>query len=236
LKIPPQRKKNQRKVQSQNKVQVQDQNQVKKVEAKRSVSSGDLQSIFEKLLEEERIEEAIQCKAFSSYCVELDEKKNEYDKAKNEDRLHDAIEIRNAMTKIQQSLEMLEIEAPKWQKPNEKHQTVNQLQGELLEKLGTKQALPVLEEFVEVSIPTIAKTDLKRALAVQKTIRKKIKDAMQQTEEEKKKNYTDEELRWLKEAEERKKKKKELKKQIGGEMKSVMSNPNRSSRSNKQGP
>jgi len=151
----------------------------------------------------------------------LEKKQVEYEKAKQEDRLHAAIAIRAEIEALKTEIQSVTTETmDSWKKPSEDQETLQQMQETLLEKVGTRRALRFIEEFADFSLAKIAEEDLSKALEIQNKARERMKQiAAEQPDsppkdqkkmmEEKEKRMKEEEDRWKREAAERKKKKKE---------------------------
>ena len=76
--------------------------------------------------------------------VDIDLKEHDYEKAKAEDRLHDAIRIRDHINRLRKDIEDItdEIITSWTSKSPEGHFTIQQMQEQLVDKLGTKKVYP----------------------------------------------------------------------------------------------
>jgi len=186
----------------------------------------ELKHVLECLINSERILEAIECNKYLEAMENYDKLQSDYEKAKQEDRLHDAINIRNGITDTKKIIDAVSEDViEQWKQENSRHTSLHLMGQVLVSSVGTKRALPFIEQFADTKLDVIAKTDLKKAAEILKSAEEKFKEflPLEAIEEEQRKKELEqkkkeEEERWKREAVERKKKKKEMSNQLLNEI------------------
>eukprot|EP01119_Soliformovum_irregulare_P017189 TRINITY_DN5064_c0_g1_i1.p1 TRINITY_DN5064_c0_g1~~TRINITY_DN5064_c0_g1_i1.p1 ORF type:complete len:287 (+),score=132.42 TRINITY_DN5064_c0_g1_i1:414-1274(+) len=184
------------------------------------VLNGDpsLVELHHDLIRAERFNEAMACMDYIQKDIQAKKLESEYDKAKNEDRLEDAISLRSQLKTLHEQLsEISRVQLEIWNSPSDE-MSLKELSEKLLELLGTKASMDFIAEFSDLDLCLIAKTDLPQASALkQKAVARfeEIKKSDPQAEglllDARRK---EEEERWKREKKERKEKRAAKKKEM----------------------
>mmetsp|Transcript_19202 Transcript_19202/g.26883 ORF Transcript_19202/g.26883 Transcript_19202/m.26883 type:complete len:642 (-) Transcript_19202:68-1993(-) len=179
---------------------------------------ADLRAILESLIKHERIQEAMECKKYVEILDKLQARQAQYEAAKQEDRLHEAIAIRNEVNELMKDYDNLtSAMIAHWiQQEVEGHVTLQEMHELLIDKVGTAKALPFIEEFANANIQSFPPEDLEKALEIQQKAKLRLKEfqVTEVDEQEKERRRKEEEERWKKEAEERRAQKKKKKSEL----------------------
>eukprot|EP01114_Cavostelium_apophysatum_P009646 TRINITY_DN2286_c0_g1_i1.p1 TRINITY_DN2286_c0_g1~~TRINITY_DN2286_c0_g1_i1.p1 ORF type:complete len:580 (+),score=180.44 TRINITY_DN2286_c0_g1_i1:172-1911(+) len=176
---------------------------------------GTLNMRLEMLIQEERFKEATRCRDLLEAKLQLQTKQKEYEIAKHEDRLHDAIALRTTIDELKKVTDSVTGEEQQmWSEKNNEIVTIQQLQQVAAATSGTNKALPFIQEFSDVELNEIAKVDLQKALEYVNRAKERFRELVPEgtsivLDSELQKRV--EEERWKREAAAKKLKKKQMK-------------------------